>query len=75
MLLILLKLNGLLLFNQNLVIRSDDAENELLDDSNDADVTVLDLNPNRYVCVVSGHVPCARTYIDGIIVSGIKCGK
>jgi hypothetical protein len=36
---------------------------------------VPDLNPNGSVCVVSGCVPCARTYIDGIIVSGIKRGK
>jgi hypothetical protein len=52
--------------------RSDDAENELLDDSNDVDVAVPNLNPNGPVCVVSGRVPCARTDIDGIIISGIK---
>jgi hypothetical protein len=55
--------------------RSDDAENELLDDSNDVDVTVPDLNPNGPVCVVSGRVPCARTDIDGIIISGMKRAK
>jgi hypothetical protein len=55
--------------------RCDDAENELLDDSNEVDVTVHDLNPNGSVCVVPGHVPCDRTDIDGIIVSGIKHGK
>jgi hypothetical protein len=55
--------------------RSDDAENELLDDSNDVDVTVPDLNPNGSVCVVSRWVSCARTDIDGIIVSGIKRAK
>jgi hypothetical protein len=55
--------------------RTDDAENELLDDSNDVDVTVPDLNPNGSVCVVSRWVSCARTDIDGIIVSGIKRAK
>jgi hypothetical protein len=55
--------------------RSDDVENKLLDDSNEVDVIVPNLNPNGYVCVVPGHVPCARTDIDGIIVSGIKHGK
>jgi hypothetical protein len=55
--------------------RSDDAENELLDHSNEVDVTVPDLNPNGYVCVVPRHDPFARTDIDGIIVSGIKHGK
>jgi hypothetical protein len=55
--------------------RSDDAENELLDDSSEADVTVPNLNSNGSVCVVPGHVPCARIDIDGIIVSGIKYEK
>jgi hypothetical protein len=55
--------------------RSDDAKNELLDDSNEVDVIVPDLNPNVHVSVVPAHVPCARTNIDGIIVSGIKHGK
>jgi hypothetical protein len=36
---------------------------------------VPDLNPNGSVCAVPGHVPCARTDIDGITVSGIKHGK
>jgi hypothetical protein len=77
MLLIQLKLNGVTIVQpkpRDLYI-SDDAENELLDDSNDVDVTVPDLNPNGSVCVVSRRVPCARIDIDGIIVSGIKRGK
>ena len=54
---------------------SQDAENEILGHVNDVAEVVADLNPNVCVSVVAGRVPCARTDIDGVIVSGIKQGN
>ena len=59
-----------------------DVDNDILDDGNQVVVTVpnlnpnvADLNPDVAVSMAVGRVPCARTDIDGIIVSGIKHGK
>jgi hypothetical protein len=54
---------------------SGDADNDILDDGNDIVATVPDVNCDVAVNEFPRCVPCARTDIDGIIVSGIKQGK
>ena len=44
-------------------------------DENEVLIPAADLNHDVHVDVVPGRVPCARTDIDGIIVSGIKKTK
>jgi len=50
----------------------DPAANEILDDENEVVVIVPDLISDVATSVVVGCVPCARTDIDGIIVTGVK---
>jgi hypothetical protein len=54
---------------------SDDTQDELLDADIGVNITIPDLNPSMPKSVVAGRVPCARTDIDGIIVSGVKHGQ
>ena len=52
-----------------------DVDYGIIDDENYVVPPILDLQSNVFESLTVGCVPCARTDIDGVIVSGVKQGK